>query len=93
MSLLPKEEISQIAANEIMAGGSMFGSAALLLNRMQVQYVAEKIAEEIQDSESAEDRMLSECKIMETVSSELKEDLVQKELDQLEAEKRRAAQQ
>ena len=71
----------------------MFGAAALLVNRSQVANIAQQIAEEITDSELAEDRMLSECKVMEMVNSELKEDLIQKELDQLEAEKWHAAQQ
>jgi len=93
MLLVPKEEIAQIATEKIKAGGSMFGAAALLLNQFQIGNIAQQIAEEITDFELAEDRMLSECKIMEMVSSELKEDVVQKELDQLETEKWRAAQQ
>lgn len=93
MSLISQGEISKIATDQIMAGGSMFGAAALLVNHGQIANIAQQIAEAINDSEFAEDRMLSECKIMETVSSDLKEDLVQKELDELESGKRRAAQQ
>lgn len=93
MSLISQKEISQIATDKIIAGGSMFGSAALLLNHGQIANIAQQIAEAINDSELAENKMLSECILMETAISELKENQVQKELDELESEKRRMAQQ
>jgi|SaaInlStandDraft_4_1057021.scaffolds.fasta_scaffold509870_1 hypothetical protein len=52
MLSLSKEKISQIVTDKIIAGGSMFGPAALLVNRGQVAYIAQQIAEAIKESEN-----------------------------------------
>ena len=52
MLSLSQKEIIQIVTNKIIAGGSMFGPAALLVNRGQVAHIAQQVAEAIKESEN-----------------------------------------
>jgi len=93
MPLISKEEISQIVTNKIVAGGNMFGSAALLINRFQVSNIAQAIAEEITDTELAESNMLAQGEALVQLHQEQEEELEFQEGVQLEHEKMQAAHQ
>jgi hypothetical protein len=92
MFMVTPKEISQIVAEEIRAGGSMLGTAALTINFMQIGRIAQAIAAKLAECELAGHRLLDQDEALEAERGAREEvDPEQEEWNDLEWEKLQAS--